>query len=89
MGVIKDSDYDFGTRQVRSGDVLVLYTDGITETMDENDSEFGVQGLTGTVLNHRDLNAEQIVERVLRAVDDHSGGAAQADDRTLVVIRHR
>lgn len=89
MGVVKDSDYDFGTRQVRSGDVLVLYTDGITETMDENDSEFGVQGLTGTVLNHRDLNAEQIVERVLRAVDDHSSGAAQADDRTLVVIRHR
>ncbi len=89
MGVTKEAEYSFGVKQSHSGDVLVMYTDGITETMDAEEREFDVSGLTETVLRQRDLNAEQIVSRILKAVDDHSGGAAQADDRTLVVIKHR
>ena len=89
MGFTRDAVYLQGTRQTHSGDVLVLYTDGITETMDENDVEYDVDGLISTVISHRDLSAEQIVSRVLKAVQEHSGGAAQADDRTLMVIKHR
>ncbi len=89
MGVAKDVDYSHGTVQIHPGDVLVLYTDGITETMDSNDVEFDVTGLTETVLECRDLNAEQIVARVLKAMNNHGQGLAQADDRTLVVIKHR
>lgn len=89
MGVVKDAEYSYGKRQTHSGDVLVLYTDGITETMDSHEREYGESGLTGTVLSQRDLNAEQIVARILRAVNDHSDGAAQEDDRTLMVIKHR
>ncbi|MEA3267149.1 MAG: SpoIIE family protein phosphatase, partial [Candidatus Fermentibacteria bacterium] len=89
MGVLKSADYSFGTVQFHPGDVLVLYTDGITETMDSNDVEFDVSGLTDAVLEYRDLNAEQIVTRVLKAMNSHGQGSAQADDRTLVVIKHR
>ncbi len=89
MGVLKSADYSFGTVQFHPGDVLVLYTDGITETMDSNDIEFDVSGLTEAVLEYRDLNAEQIVTRVLKAMNFHGQSSVQADDRTLVVIKHR
>jgi hypothetical protein len=89
MGVIKNADYAYGTVQVHPGDVIVLYTDGITETMNDRDEEFGVSGLIESVLEYRDLNAEQIVARILKAVNIHGQGSAQADDRTLVVVKHR
>jgi hypothetical protein len=89
MGVSKEAEYEFGIRQTHPGDVMVLYTDGITETMDEDEVEFDVSGLVETVMNYRDLNAEQIVSRVLKAVNVHGNGAAQADDRTLVVVKRR
>ena len=89
MGVTRDAEYAFGVRQTHPGDVLVLYTDGITETMDGAEREFDVNGLARTALSRRDLNAEQIVSGILAAVDKHSGGAPQEDDRTLMVIRHR
>ena len=69
--------------------MLVLYTDGITETMDSSDVEFDVAGLCNAVLEYRDLSAEQIVNRVLKAMNFHGQGSVQADDRTLVVIKHR
>jgi len=89
MGVVKSADYSFGTVQIHPGDVLVLYTDGITETMDSNDVEFDVSGLTNAVLEYRDLSADQIVTRILKAMNLHGQGSVQADDRTLVVIKHR
>lgn len=89
MGFMRDAVYEQGTRQTHSGDVLVLYTDGITETMNELDVEYDVDGLISSVMNHRDLSAEQIISRVLKDVQEHSAGAAQADDRTLMVIKHR
>ncbi|MCD6589207.1 MAG: SpoIIE family protein phosphatase [Candidatus Fermentibacteraceae bacterium] len=89
MGVVKHADYEHGTVQMHPGDVLVMYTDGITETMDENDVEFDVAGLTEAVLEYRDLNAEQIVSRILKAMNAHGQGLTQADDRTLVVVKHR
>ena len=89
MGVMKHADYEHGTVQMHPGDVLVMYTDGITETMDENDVEFDVAGLTEAVLEYRDLNAEQIVSRILKAMNAHGQGLTQADDRTLVVVKHR
>ncbi|MCK5786513.1 MAG: SpoIIE family protein phosphatase [Candidatus Sabulitectum sp.] len=89
MGVERNAKYSHGTVQIHSGDVLVLYTDGITETMDSNEIEFDVKGLTESILEYRDLNSEQIVNRVLKAMNAHGEGLAQADDRTLVVLKHR
>ncbi len=89
MGVTPEAEYSFGVAHMHPGDVLVLYTDGITETMNSMDEEFGPEKLAGTVLEQRDLNAEQILSRILAAVEEHSGGAPQEDDRTLMVVKHR
>ncbi len=89
MGVIKNAKYGFGIVEMHSGDVLVLFTDGITETMDSDDVEFDVSGLVKSVVEYRDVNADQIVARVLKAMNNHGQGSPQADDRTLVVVKHR
>ncbi len=89
MGVMDNAIYSSGTTNLYSGDVLVLYTDGITETMNSNDEEFDVAGLQNVIMEFRDLSAQQIINRILKAVEIHGQGTVQADDRTLVVIKRR
>jgi sigma-B regulation protein RsbU (phosphoserine phosphatase) len=89
LGFDPDAEYEHGVETMTSGDVLVLYTDGITEAMDPGGREFSPEGLSDTVRESRDLSAAQIVSAVMKAVGRHSGGAARRDDQTLVVVRHR
>ena len=89
LGFDSDAAYQQGVETLTSGDVLVLYTDGITEAMDAEETEFGVEGLSETVVSSRDLSAGEIVSAVMKAVGLHSGGAARRDDQTLVVLRHK
>ncbi len=89
LGVGSDVSYDYGVQEIRAGDVLVLYTDGITETMDGNGVEFSMEGLVAAVRRHMDLGSSQIVRRVLEEVQNHGGSAPQADDRTLLIVKHR
>ncbi len=89
LGFGPDVSYDYGVLEIRAGDVLALYTDGITETMDERGEEFSMDGLVAAVRRHMDLGSSQIVRRVLEEVQNHGGSAPQADDRTLVIVKHR
>jgi serine phosphatase RsbU (regulator of sigma subunit) len=89
LGFDPDASYEHGFETMSAGDVLVMYTDGITEAMDADGREFGLQGLTSTVSASRDLSAADIVSSVMKAVGRHSDAAARRDDQTLVVVRHR
>ena len=89
MGFQSESVYEFGVEMIETGDVLVMYTDGITEIMDPGGNEFGESGLIETVASSRDLSARQIASAVLTAAGKFGQGAPQADDQTLVVLRHR
>ena len=97
LGPIADATYERGFVTMRPGDVIVIYTDGFTETRGriEPDAdgrprwdEYGVDRLLDVVRAHRDEPAETIVDAVFRDVDRFSGGRAAADDRTLVVVRY-
>ena len=89
LGFMPNTRYDYGVVEMKSGDVLVLYTDGITETMDPQDREFTMEGLIASVTRHMDLGSPQIVRRVLGEVQTHGDSAPQADDRTLIIVKHR
>lgn len=73
------------------GDVLVMYTDGVTEAHRENHDEFGVARLAATLADALEKNpmagATEIVAYVVAAVSEFVAGASQADDMTLLVIR--
>ena len=68
------------------GDVLVLYTDGVTETENATGEQFGEEGLESLIHACHGCSAETIVERIREAVDRHGDGSA-GDDMTLIVVR--
>lgn len=89
LGLSDNVEYEHGTDELEPGDVLVLYTDGITEAMDKFNVELGVDRLKNVVLENRDLSAQQIAGGILEAVNSHSEGMPQGDDQTLVIVKHR
>jgi len=89
LGLVPDAEYVWGREKLEPGDVLVLFTDGVTEAMDRFGEEYGIERLTSLVLESRDVSARQIVSRILDSISTHSAGTAQGDDQTLVVLKYR
>jgi sigma-B regulation protein RsbU (phosphoserine phosphatase) len=86
VGLMDGMRYDQETVQLESGDLLIAYSDGVTEP--ENDfGEFGEDRLLEVVRQHRDQPLEVISAEVMSALDVWIGGAEQPDDITLVLAR--
>jgi serine phosphatase RsbU (regulator of sigma subunit) len=75
------------TRPLDDGDVIVLYTDGITEAMNTSEDLFGDEALASVVAGQHALGVAGIRERVLREVRAFVGEAEQHDDMTMVILK--
>ena len=75
------------TRPLAPGDVIVLYTDGITEAMNENGDLFGDEALARVVQGQQAHDAAEIRERVVREVRAFVGAAEPHDDMTMIVLK--
>jgi len=75
------------TRSIAPGDIVVLYTDGITEAMDRAGELFGDTALARVLQSQPELGAAAIRERVLREVRAFVGDAEPHDDMTMVVLK--
>lgn len=82
--VITDRHLRFET-----GEALVLFTDGLTEAPNAHEAEFGTKRLAEVLREHRELPAAAINDRILAAVQEHSGRIALRDDYTLVTLKRR
>ena len=94
LGFLPDQKYAQQTTTLQPGDVLVLYTDGITEarTPDEKavqEKLFGEDRLIQVVKESASLSAREIQSAILQAVSNHTKNTPQGDDITLVVIKRR
>jgi sigma-B regulation protein RsbU (phosphoserine phosphatase) len=87
LGAVADSPYLEESLSLRSGDVVVAYTDGVTEAFGPGGREFGEDRLFEVVAGARELCAADILKRVGRAVEAWRGHAPAHDDFTLVVAR--
>jgi phosphoserine phosphatase RsbU/P len=74
--------------QLNPGDVLVIYTDGVTEAPDRDGEQYGEERLAELIRRNKDLPAKELLAAVQRSVAEFSG-ATQADDVTLIVARCR
>ena len=81
--------FPFGEEEVElhPGDLLVMYSDGITEAMNPADIQFGRDHLADLLREARQLPLEGLTAKVVDAVKAHAGNAPQSDDITLVAIR--
>jgi sigma-B regulation protein RsbU (phosphoserine phosphatase) len=86
-GMFEDLDFNTCTLDLAVGDVLVLYTDGITEAMNETNEEFTVTRLADLIEQNAALPTTDLVRLIESAVTQHSGEAGAFDDETLVVIK--
>src|SRR5581483_10608546 len=87
LGVIDKITLEGKQVTLQAGDVLVAYTDGITEALRADSTEFGLVGLQTTACAVRQRSAAEIVNRILHAVDNFTAGEPQFDDLTLVVLK--
>ena len=89
LGLLPGTEYDESVLDLLPGDVVVFASDGILESENASEEEFGLQRLSAVLGRiSPDDSAREIAERILAETDDHSGaGTAPHDDRTLVVLR--
>ncbi len=73
--------------QLEPGDLLLLYTDGLTEAVNSQMQEFGQARLAGLIEQNQDLPTDLIMQKLLEALNDHLAGHALLDDTTLILCR--
>jgi sigma-B regulation protein RsbU (phosphoserine phosphatase) len=87
MGLLSGSSYRSQSLEVRPGDLLCLYSDGITECTSPADQEFGLERLEELLRRERDRPLPEIARGVDAAMIDFAAGSPQSDDQTLVLLR--
>jgi sigma-B regulation protein RsbU (phosphoserine phosphatase) len=75
------------TIEIGRGDLFVLYTDGVTEAMNDSSELFGEARLSRLVEEHGHLRSAELRERILREVESFVGTADQHDDLTLILVK--
>lgn len=87
LGIKADADYREGRTHLQMGDVLVIYSDGVTEAASPSGEEFGPTRLYEVVSRNVDASAAGIRDRIESAVTKFSQGTQAADDITLVIVK--
>ena len=87
MGLFQAWQCEIAEVEFAPGDTLVLYTDGVTEASNGDGEEFGESHLLETLKSHADLPVGPLLQAVVAAVQQFSGGSDQQDDITLVIAR--
>lgn len=87
LGVLEDAWLGEAEAQFGPGDVLICYTDGVTEAIDSDNEPFGVLRLVEVVARHRDRSAAEIVTAIELALQTFTGNRPPFDDVTLVIVK--
>jgi sigma-B regulation protein RsbU (phosphoserine phosphatase) len=85
LGIFPEARYSSGDADLKAGDRVVFFTDGVTEAADGAAEEFGDKRLLETLQAHQNLDAESIQKKILESVNEFCAGTWQ-DDATLIVV---
>lgn len=86
LGILPDSTYQESATRLSEGDLLLLYTDGVTEAANRSREEYGVTRLVNLLKKHRKQSASELQQTILESVNKFTINVA-ADDLTLVIIK--
>ncbi len=89
LGIKRDAEYREGRTQLQMGDVLVIYSDGVTEAASPSGEEFGPTRLYEVVSRNIDASAAGVRDRIESALTKFSQGTQAADDITLVIVKRQ
>jgi serine phosphatase RsbU (regulator of sigma subunit) len=86
LGILAAATYTESAETLEPGDLVVLYTDGLTEAEDPDDEEFGLERITQVIASLNDPTADGACAKILTAVDEHTRGKPLHDDATLLIV---
>ncbi len=89
VGVFPDAVYEQAAVTLEPGDLLVVYSDGVTEAFDQQSEEFGEERLLACLVAGHDLPPDELVASVMTTVKAFVGAAPQSDDITVLALRYR
>jgi phosphoserine phosphatase RsbU/P len=89
LGLLAGAAYEPRATELAPGDLLLVYTDGITEAADPDEEEFGLERLADLVHRHRAAPLAELRREIERALDGFVRGVPYADDRTMLFLRRR
>lgn len=88
LGIFKtDIPYQEGSVRMEKGDILFMYTDGISEAMNREGVDFTEENMLEVVRRSTSRSSQKIIDAVVHAVSEHVQGHEQSDDMTLVVLK--
>ncbi len=87
VGLIATQEFSSSTTKLESGDTLVIFSDGVSEAMDPDQNEYGVDRLMESVEKSQKASLADLQENVLDSVRQFARGARQADDVTVLLLR--
>jgi len=88
LGIISGIEYDETHLALTPGDMLILYSDGITEAMASDDRIYGMDALRELVGTFQpNLSVQTIIEKVIENVKRFAGDRPQSDDMTVIAMR--
>ena len=87
LGFVDPMEYGEGKAELRPGDMLVVFSDGVTETWSAADEEYGEARLADLLVRERALGPKELQAALLTALDAFSRGTKATDDRTLIIIK--
>ena len=87
LGIVSDLAYGQNSVVLDHGDTLVLYTDGVTEAMNGEGEQFGIERLRKVFSNRAPKDANEAAHKIFEAVNTFADGAAQSDDITCLTLR--
>jgi sigma-B regulation protein RsbU (phosphoserine phosphatase) len=89
LGLFESVPYEEGTAELRPGDTLLVFSDGVTETWTPAGDEFGESRLEALAVQKRGCGADELQNEILRELERFSEGTRATDDRTLIVLKRR
>jgi len=89
LSILEDFPYEEALVSMGPGDVLVVYSDGITEAVNTSEVQFGEERLAKVIQEHRHESASGLLECIVKEVKTFAGGMAQADDMTLLIVKRK
>ena len=89
LGIKPNAEYREGRTQLQANDVLVIYSDGVSEAQSPEGEEFGTDRLYEVVSRNLDASAAGIRDRIEAALTKWSQGTPAADDITLVIVKRQ
>ena len=88
LGMFPHAEFKPASHTLAPGDTLVLSTDGVKEAMNVEEEEFGMERFHEVVAQNHAAPLEELQASILSSVEKFTGGAAQADDLTLLILRY-